>query len=200
MMTESSYAGGSDEDRSETGEQERVRWEASFASVPALAPDSNRIKGAYTVHTRQTQSPIYSRAFVEHVLAAYLADPAAALLVTPVVGLWKSAGFAPTVESVKADFTAAEADFDDYVKVALGGVGPVSIGGLGRAVQGVPSWLMITDPMVSGNTIRGYWVEDANRVVMYEQFPDDQFVSMDSLGASLIIEVLLPMLYNQPVG
>lgn len=152
------------------------------------------------MHTRQTASPIYSEEFAKFVLAAYLTNPAAALLDTPVVGLWRDPAFNPTPQSTKADFDAAKCTFTDYAKQALGGVTPVTIGVPGYAVQGVPQWAMTTDPVVTGNIVLGYWVEDADRVVAYEKFADDEVVAMNALGNTLILEVLLPLLLNQPVA
>lgn len=152
------------------------------------------------MHTRQTKSPTYSRAFVEHVLSAYQSNPAAALMVNPAVGLWIDPGFNPTTESVKADFDAAKATFDGYDFSGSFTAGTVSIGGGGKAVQAIANWNLIADPVTTPNFVLGYWVEDDNRVVAFEAFSGDEAVAMENTGDSLILEVLLPMLYNQPVG
>lgn len=152
------------------------------------------------MHTRQTGTFTYSQEWLEKVLAAEIAVPAAELVDTPMVHLIKDGAFAPTPQSLAAAFAAKEANFTDYAAKALVLTGPRSIGGIGRANGGVVQWLMVTDPMVTGNRVYGYWVQDADGMVGYEMFADaaDQ-IDMTEVGASLILEVLLPLPYAVPL-
>lgn len=151
------------------------------------------------MHARQTKSPFYTRRFIEQVLAAEIVAPVNELVDTPLVKLIKDAAFAPTPETLLAAFTAAEADFTDYVSKALTLTGPRAVGAVGRANGGVVNWLMVTDPVVTGNRIYGYYVQDAVGVVMYEIFGEDDEIDMNEVGSSLILEVLLPLPYNVPL-
>jgi len=151
------------------------------------------------MHARQTKRPLYSKAFVEFVLLAERVNPAAVLVDTPLVHLISTDGFAPTELTLAAAFAAVEANFTDYVAKALVLTGPRSIGAIGRANGGVVSWLMATDPMVTGNRIYGYWVEDADRVVLSEIFAVEDQIDMNDVGSALMLEVLLPLPYLVPL-
>lgn len=151
------------------------------------------------MHARQTKRPLYSQEWIERVLAAELVAPVSELVDTPEVHLIKQAGFVPTKDTDAAGFAAVEANFTDYAAKALTLTGPRDVGPDGRANGGVVNWLEVTDPIVVGNRIYGYWIEDAVGVVMSEMFSDEDQIDMNVVGASLILEVLLPLPYNVPL-
>jgi hypothetical protein len=152
------------------------------------------------MHARQTKSPTYSQDWIERVLAAEIVAPLAELVDTPLVKLIKSAAFEFTPQTLLAAFTAAQADFTDYASKALTLTGPRAVGPLARANGGVVSWLMTTDPVVTGNRIYGYYVEDANGWVLAELFSAEDQIDMTEVGAALILETLLPLPYNVPLA
>lgn len=150
------------------------------------------------MHTRQTKNWRYSAEFAAEVVAAYTVNPAAALLVAPKVRLFQGAAFHPTPLTPLGDFTAAIATFTDYVEKTPALVSPVSIAGAGRASGAVLDWLMTTDPAVTGNTVRGYYVVDGTMLVGFEEWTGVDEVGMADVGDRLILELLLPFLYDQP--
>lgn len=150
------------------------------------------------MHTRQTKNWTYSAEFAARVVAAYLVDPGAALLAAPKVRLFQGEAFNPTANTPLADFTAAVATFTDYVEKTPTLASPVSIATSGKAAGAVVDWLMVTDPTVTQNSVRGYYVADGAVLVGFETWPADEAVGMTAPGDRLILELLLPFLYFQP--
>lgn len=150
------------------------------------------------MHARQAKSPNWSREFLDKFLVALTVNPAAALLDTPLVGLIGDPAAAPTVDSDKADFDSWKATFTDYAKKALVLVHPWAVGPNYRASGDFVDWSITTDPIVTGNRIYGYWVEDDNGVVLYEMFSVEDQIDMTEVGSSLALEVVLPLPYNVP--
>lgn len=151
------------------------------------------------MHTRQSKQVTYHEDWIKKVLAAEIVAPLAELVDTPQVKLIKDGAFAPTPQSLLALFTAAKADFTDYTDKALTLTGPRNTDGSGLANGGVVNWLMTTSPTVTGNRIYGYYIQDADGVVAYEMFSEADQIDMTEPGDSLIMEILLPLLYLQPV-
>lgn len=109
----------------------------------------------------QSKNPVLSRDIVAALLDALSARPAAALLVTPFVHLF-TAGPAPILPtSVPGDFT--EATFTGYAAQAwnLPLIGPINIDANDIAVHNEEDFLAgaVVPP---GETIIGYWVDEAN--------------------------------------
>lgn len=152
------------------------------------------------MHVRQAKSPNWSKAFLDIILEALTTNPAAALLDTPLVGLIGVADAAPDEDSDKTYFDSKKATFTDYVKKALVLVTPWAVGPGYRAGGAAVTWTVTTDPIVTGNRIYGYWVEDDNGVVLWELFSAEDQIDMDEVGSSLILEVVLPLSENVPFG
>lgn len=81
-------------------------------------------------------------------------------LINSVIKLFKW-GFVPGVSTVKAELVAQECDFDDYVsKTIAAWTGPVLAPVAGYQINApVETWTVLTN--VVGNTVGGYWIEDA---------------------------------------
>lgn len=148
------------------------------------------------MHARQTKRVVFAQEFLDWVLLALTTDPAAALLDTAVVKLWADLDFTPTPLTTKAEFAAKIATFTDFAAKPYVPTGPRTIAGLGRAYGKAVEWLMVTDPTVTGQRIAGYWIEDADRVVLSEKFAPADRVDMVNPGDSLILEALIPLPYR----
>lgn len=84
------------------------------------------------------------------------------VLALSVLHLFKSS-FTPTPSNVKADYTAAEADYDTYAALTLTAWNnPILAPGSGYMIESplVQFEVGLTDPVV-GNVIGGCWLEDA---------------------------------------
>lgn len=84
--------------------------------------------------------------------------------------------FAPTRESVAADFAAAEADFTGYGAISIGGAGFLFVGPVLNDAQEIvlktPGMSFVATDAVNPNQIAGYWVENtAGDVLRYGVFP-----------------------------
>lgn len=152
------------------------------------------------MHVRQTQSVVYSSAFLEKVAGALKVNPAAALIGAPEVHLIKGEGFGPTPATDAAAFAAVEADFTDYNFQVPVLSAPVNIGPSVEGVSAVVTFTLITDPTVVGNTVRGWWMEDGGDVVCSEMFPEDQSVQLAAVGDQLVLVISLPLQCFQSVS
>lgn len=145
------------------------------------------------MNVRESINPVYSRAFLERVAAAYKTDPAAALVVTPQLHLIKDESFEPDPSRSAADYAAVEADFTDYAASAITLSAPVNLGPDVVGPTANNSFLITTDPVVTENTIYGYWIEDATEVICGEMFAEGQEVTMGSPGDQLVVISALPI-------
>lgn len=80
--------------------------------------------------------------------------------------LFKST-FLPTAVSVKQDFVDNECDFDTYVEKTLTAwFNPILAPGSGYLIESpLVQFGPLVDPVVVGNVVGGYWVEDAAGIV-----------------------------------
>lgn len=142
---------------------------------------------------RRSRTPNWSRAFARAIAAALGTNPAAALLDTPVVKLWKDEAFVPTPDTLEAAFDAVEADFDDYAAKAFTPAVPANAGSAIVGAAGTVTFTIAEAVVDTTNTIYGYWLADANGVVAFEKFTDEDVCSMAVDGASLILTLFLPI-------
>lgn len=152
------------------------------------------------MHTRETKSPLYSRAQGRAFAAALGTRPGAALLVTPTVRLWKDPDFDPTPDTDEAAFILAECDFDDYVAQSYTPAVPANEGEGIVGASGTVTFTMVTTPMVQDNTVYGYWISDAGGVHLFEKFTPDDRVAMAAYGDQLVLTVFCPVTLDQPVA
>lgn len=149
---------------------------------------------------RQTGSVIYSEEFNRVVAAAFKTNPAAALMVTPMCRLIKTEGFVITPATTLAQVEAEEADFTDYVEKATTLTEPVNVGPDVEGLISTVTWNMSTDPVVTENTIYGYFIEAAGVLVMSEMFAAGQQVSMANVGDYLTINLSWPLQDYQSIS
>lgn len=143
---------------------------------------------------RQSINPTLGAAFASAIVAAFKAVPGAALVSAPVVKLWKDIAFEPVASTAATEFDAAECDFTDYVaKMAtLSDEADLSENSVGDTAT--VSWIVEEAGAVTGNTVYGYWVENAaGDVILFERFADGDEVPMGEDGAQLILVVAIPI-------
>lgn len=145
------------------------------------------------MHTRESQDIMYALRMGRALAAALGTDPGAALIPTATVRLWKDEAFNPTPDTVTADFLAAEADFTDYVAKSFTPGVPANLGQYVPGASGTVTWTMTTDPVVTTNTIWGYWVSSGGEVWAFERFAEGREVEMVNVGDQLVLTVALPM-------
>jgi hypothetical protein len=108
----------------------------------------------------KSRAGFFKRAILNAFLGALSARPAAALLVTPFVHLYKAAAHPPSQDSAIADFT--ECAFTGYAPVALAlpMLGPINPDPSNSGVHNEADFLAgaIVGP---GETVLGYWIDDA---------------------------------------
>lgn len=151
------------------------------------------------MHARQTKNFVYSSPFALKVLAAYLVAPIAALVAAPKVRLFQGVDFHPSAFNPLSAFTTNVATFTDYAEKTPILAVPVEMAGAGWAAGGSAEWLMTTDPTVTQNTVRGYYVVDGATLVGFEEWGVDDEVPMSTFGSRLLLELMLPFLFRQPV-
>lgn len=118
-----------------------------------------------------TKNPSLNRNFVENWLNALMTRPAAALLTTPTLELYKAGPTAPNMDALFTDFTAC--DFTGYVPLAGAFAGPVNLpSGNGEGFY-LDKVFIAGSPFVSGaQNALGYLVTDgAGNLYMWEAFP-----------------------------
>lgn len=138
---------------------------------------------------RQTNSLIYTEAFSRTVVAAFKAAPVAALMTVLTAHLIQTEGFEPTPQMDAADLEAGEADFTDYVAKAVVLTEPANVGPDVEGGISTVSWNMTTDPVVTTNTIYGYFLETNGDLVAAEMFPEGQSVNMVEVGDFLTLNL-----------
>jgi len=141
--------------------------------------------------TRQTQSLTYAEVFSRIVIAAFKTNPAAAVMPTITAHLIMEEGFALSPQTTTAEAEAAEADFTDYVAKAVTLVEPANVGSQVEGAIATVMWNMTTDPVVTTNTIYGYFLESAGDFVAGEMFPEGQSVTMAELADYLILNLVV---------
>lgn len=151
------------------------------------------------MYVRSTKNFTWSTQFARRIMAALGTNPAAAIMDTPLVKLWKDEEFDPTPASDVASFDAAEADFTDYVSKAFAPGVPANEGDGIVGAQGAVTFSMPTDPTVTGNVVRGYYLEDDNGIIGYEAFAEADQPNMASPGQSLVLAVFLPLTLAQEI-
>lgn len=144
------------------------------------------------MHIRESKNPVYSYAFQRTVAAALGSRPAAALMDTATLHLFQGDSFVPTPQTALADFTDAECDFTDYVATAYVPAVPANIGPDIPGATGTGEYAVTTDPIVTANTVTGWWIESGTVVVAFERFDDADRVNMATTGDRLILAVDLP--------
>ena len=138
---------------------------------------------------RQTESLIYSEAFIRTVVAAFKTNPAAALMATLTAHLIQTEGFEPNPQMVAADLEAEEADFTDYVAKAVTLIEPANVGPQVEGAIATVNWSMTTDPVVTTNTVYGYFLEADGDFVCAEMFASGQEVFMALVGDYLTLNL-----------
>jgi hypothetical protein len=115
---------------------------------------------------------VLSERIVSLMLGTLGARPAGALLTTPKLHLSMDPAFAITPDTLPAALTAGEATFSGYAAggVAWVGTGPVNLGdgAVGLIMDQV--FLRTLGTPDVGNTIFGWWLDDAAGFVAGEQF------------------------------
>jgi hypothetical protein len=107
-------------------------------------------------------------------------------LINSVMKLFKF-GFAPNPSTVKAELDANICDFTNYVdKNVTAWAGPTLAPSPGYQLTApVQEWTVIDNTI--GNTVGGYWIEDAAGNVMQIVKFDDPGVSMNSVDDAVIV-------------
>lgn len=149
---------------------------------------------------RSTNEVVYSEEFARVVVAAIKTNPAAALAVAPMVRLIQEESFSPTPATTLAEVVAVEADFTDYAEKALTMTEPANVGPDVEGAIGTVNFNMTTDPVVTQNTIYGYFIEATDVLVLTEMFATGQQVSMANVGDFLTLNVAIPFRDYQSIG
>lgn len=152
------------------------------------------------MQVRVSQAPVYTQDYLRRVADAYKTNPAAALLPTPAIGLIKDSGFNPNPATTLAEATAAECDFTDYARKTPTLSDGVNLGVSIEGVTGTGTYTITTDPVVTDNTVLGYFVTDGTIVVAAELFGDGQSVEMAEPGDQLLVVMQLPLMSYQSVS
>lgn len=148
----------------------------------------------------QTISVIRSKAWLNKMLAALKTRPAAALFATAKLRLLKDRVLSLSENTTKADLEAHEADYTDY---PAGGAtvtppDPVNYNVLGQGWAAGEVFNITTSPVVTGNDIAGYWVDDGTDPVVMEYFPQGADVSMQAPGDWLELDYGDCLYFVQP--
>lgn len=142
-----------------------------------------------------TQNVGYSRVFADSVLAAFKADPGAALIVTGKVRLSRDPDFNPAFDTPVADLTPNEADFTGYPAggVAVTMSDPLNILTTAQAIL-ISALFIVTedDPQVE-NQVYGWWIDNGTDVIAYERFNTSGPFNLAEPGDYLDCTILLPM-------
>jgi hypothetical protein len=146
----------------------------------------------------QTKNPCFSRAIADALVGAFSVRPAAALLVTPFVHLFKTGPGTISKDFVKADFT--EAAFTGYAAVALTLplLGPINADATHDGVHMEVDFLAgaVTPP---GETILGYWI-DNNATTPTAYYMAEIFatpIPIASLGDYISLDTIWPIPWSQ---
>lgn len=112
------------------------------------------------------------------------ADLAKTAMVNAVISLFKW-GFVPGVSTTKAELEAEECDFTDYTtKTIAAWTGPVLAPVAGYQINApVQTWTVVTATV--GNTVGGYWIENAGGDVIDIVTFDDPGVPMTNVDQAV---------------
>ena len=140
-------------------------------------------------------NPVVGRQLAVGMLGALTSAPAEPLTASSKIRLSQDSGFNPSPGDDPATYVAGEADFSGYT---AGGYSPTFTGVLqtngnqvARGANVIPV-VASADPQV-GNTIYGYWWEDADGLIVAERFPVGVSFEMASPGDFLDLMALIPV-------